>query len=183
MGKTATDTMNARDRARAARARFNADRAARDKRIEDATTEAYAALDQRGTADTRLERALAALRAEGETVATIATLTGLSEAEVRRYAPTSAKKATGTTSTPSLALIKSEAIVRLGEQYHSGNTRNLDPDAKQSSAAQWPSHRGAGAAIGRGAVTTRRRRPRHSAATVTVLALDTMRQVARGFGP
>jgi hypothetical protein len=94
MGQTTTDTMTARERARDARARLNADRAARDKRIEDATTEAYAALDQRNAAEAKLGRALTALRDEGETVATIAALTGLAETEVRRYAA-SPKKVTG----------------------------------------------------------------------------------------
>jgi len=101
MGKTTTDTITARQRAREARAKLTADRAARDRRIEDATTDAYTAMDWRANAaaevlaaEVKLGKALAALRDEGEPVANVATLTGLSDAEVRRLTPAAVKKST-----------------------------------------------------------------------------------------
>ncbi|MEO6704198.1 MAG: hypothetical protein ABIP57_22205 [Jatrophihabitantaceae bacterium] len=78
---------------------MKADRVARDKRVEDATTAAYAALDARDAAqdalaraDEQLVSALEQLRAEGEPVANIATLTGLAAADVRRMLSGQSKK-------------------------------------------------------------------------------------------
>ncbi len=102
MVKRAGSAVAARERARQARLRLDADRDARDKRVEEATAEVFVAQDAIVQADATLgdarrvrDRAVAAaeagvgasllrLRAEGLAAADLATVTGLDGTEVRR---------------------------------------------------------------------------------------------------
>lgn len=63
MGKTSNESVTARERARQKLATLNADRAAKDRRIEDATTQVLAALDRVGQVDDTHAAAVAAARA------------------------------------------------------------------------------------------------------------------------
>lgn len=119
MSVTASSTITARQRARHARASLTADRAARDKRIEDATTAVYAALDARDTAlaqvaaaEAGLRQALAGLREENEPLANIAALCGLPESEVRRLLPATSKKPPRTQRIPPAAVDAAAPLVR-----------------------------------------------------------------------
>lgn len=83
--------VSARDRARAARARLDADRAARDRRIEESATAYYAGLEAREAAEaaareaeTAMAGAVAALLGEGESIERVAALCDTTEADVRR---------------------------------------------------------------------------------------------------
>ncbi len=106
--KTASK-VSARERARAAKARLDAQRAEREKRIEDAATVFYEATDRRDVAlaevtvqENAMAQAVMALQADGETVERIAELCGTSPAEIRRLrrllspAGSAADDATGT---------------------------------------------------------------------------------------
>ncbi len=83
--------VSARDRARAAKARLDAQRADRERRIEDAATAYYAAVDARDEAlavaaqrEQDMADAVGALQEDGETVDRIADLCETSAKEVRR---------------------------------------------------------------------------------------------------
>jgi hypothetical protein len=83
--------VTARERARLAKATLDAERASREKRIEDAATQFYAAADQRDgalakvtEAESAMSRAIASLVTQDETVERIATLCGIQASEVRR---------------------------------------------------------------------------------------------------
>jgi hypothetical protein len=74
-----------------AKATLDAERASREKRIEDAATQFYAAADQRDgalakvtEAESAMSRAIASLVTQDETVERIATLCGIQASEVRR---------------------------------------------------------------------------------------------------
>src|ERR1035437_2629363 len=83
--------VTARERARLAKATLDAERATREKRIEDAATEFYVAADQRdgalakvSEAEPKRSRAIASLVTHDETVERIAALCGIQTSEVRR---------------------------------------------------------------------------------------------------
>jgi hypothetical protein len=83
--------VTARERARLAKATLDTERASREKRIEDAATQFYAAADQRDgalakvtEAESAMSRAIASLVTQDETVERIATLCGIQTSEVRR---------------------------------------------------------------------------------------------------
>ena len=83
--------VTARERARLAKATLDAERATREKRIEDAATEFYAASDQRESAlvkvseaESAMSTAIASLVTQDETVERIAALCGIQASEVRR---------------------------------------------------------------------------------------------------
>lgn len=83
--------VSARDRARAARAKLDADRAARDRRIEESATAYYVALEAREAAEeaareaeASMAAAVAALLGEGESVERVAALCEISDGDVRR---------------------------------------------------------------------------------------------------
>lgn len=83
--------VTARERARLAKATLDAERATREKRIEDAATEFYVAADQRdgalakvSEAESAMSRAIASLVTHDETVERIAALCGIQTSEVRR---------------------------------------------------------------------------------------------------
>ncbi|VTU41373.1 hypothetical protein H4P1_00005 (plasmid) [Variovorax sp. PBS-H4] len=137
MGKASNESVTARQRAREKLAALNADRVAKDKRIEDATTDVLAALDRQAEADdahasavaaaratfdaavakadaardrTRaghdgaVTAAVAALRADGVSVADIADLTGLARADVtRRGTPATTAPAATAETQPAVA--------------------------------------------------------------------------------
>ena len=83
--------VTARERARLAKATLDAERATREKRIEDAATEFYVAADQRdgalakvSEAESAMSRAIASLVTQDESVERIAALCGIQTSEVRR---------------------------------------------------------------------------------------------------
>ena len=83
--------VTARERARLAKATLDAERASREKRIEDAATEFYVAADQRDgalakvtEAESAMSRAIASLVTQDESVERIAALCGIQTSEVRR---------------------------------------------------------------------------------------------------
>jgi hypothetical protein len=92
MPRTTTDLITARERARQARLRVDAERAKRDGRIEEAAALAFLALDARTAAETELGRAIGRLRDEDETQSRIADLLGLCTAEVKRLMPSAPKR-------------------------------------------------------------------------------------------
>lgn len=81
-------SVGARKRARDARIRVDADRVARDGRVEDAAADFFTASEELTRTVARLElamgRALAKLAGEGETVERIAAMCEVSAADVRR---------------------------------------------------------------------------------------------------
>ena len=81
-------SVGARKRARDARIRVDADRVARDGRVEDAAAEFFTASGELTRTVARLElvmgRALVKLAGEGETVERIAAMCEISAADVRR---------------------------------------------------------------------------------------------------
>ena len=90
----------ARERARAAKARLDAERAERDKLVEEAATEFYAAEGLMEDLEQQLEEArgskagaVVALGQLGEPVDRIAALCGISATEVRALKKAGAKKA------------------------------------------------------------------------------------------
>lgn len=83
--------VSARERARAAKAVLDAERAERERKIEDAATSFYAAVDERdeaqaqsNAAEERMGQAVADLTELGEPGDRIATLCGIEASEVRR---------------------------------------------------------------------------------------------------
>lgn len=89
--KTAVSKVSARERARTAKARLDAQRADREKRVEDAATDFYTASDLRDEALAEIARreqemaeAIDTLQTDGENFERIAELCGTTTSEVRR---------------------------------------------------------------------------------------------------
>ena len=125
--------VTARERARLAKATLDAERATREKRIEDAATEFYVAADQRdgalakvSEAESAMSRAIASLVTQDETVERIAALCGIQTSEVRRL-----RKLSPDTARAAHVSAKSTAAAVLVEDTTSDN---VAADAVQLSA-------------------------------------------------
>jgi uncharacterized iron-regulated protein len=126
--------VTARERARLAKATLDAERATREKRIEDAATEFYVAADQRdgalakvSEAESAMSRAIASLVTQDETVERIAALCGIQTSEVRRLRNLSAD-------TASAAHVSAKSTVVAAVLVEDTTSDNVAADPVQLSA-------------------------------------------------
>jgi hypothetical protein len=126
--------VTARERARLAKATLDAERATREKRIEDAATEFYVAADQRdgalakvSEAESAMSRAIASLVTHDETVERIAALCGIQTSEVRRLRKLSAD-------TASAAHVSAKSTVVAAVLVEDTTSDNVAADPVQLSA-------------------------------------------------
>jgi uncharacterized iron-regulated protein len=126
--------VTARERARLAKATLDAERATREKRIEDAATEFYVAADQRdgalakvSEAESAMSRAIASLVTQDETVERIAALCGIQTSEVRRLRKLSAD-------TASAAHVSAKSTVVAAVLVEDTTSDNVAADPVQLSA-------------------------------------------------
>ena len=126
--------VTARERARLAKATLDAERATREKRIEDAATKFYVAADQRdgalakvSEAESAMSRAIASLVTHDETVERIAALCGIQTSEVRRLRKLSAD-------TASAAHVSAKSTVVAAVLVEDTTSDNVAADPVQLSA-------------------------------------------------